>query len=104
MRNESLVAAVDSPDPSRTFCAWPSDENSDNVEGWGLVRRNGDLTGTGGLGRALSLAGRGGAKGLIVRPGDFRSGRGDVFGVIGLVDIRGDAGPCNSLETLLLVD
>ena len=104
MRNESLVAAVDSPDPSRTFCTRPSVENSDNVEDWGLARLNGDLTGTGGLGRALSLAGRGGAKGLIVSPGDFRSGRGDVFGVVGLVDIRGEAGPCNSLEALLFVD
>jgi hypothetical protein len=87
VRNESLVAAVDSPEPSRTFCERPSDENSDNVEGWGVMRLNGDLIGTGGLGRALSLAGRGGAKGLIVNPGDFRSGRGDVCGVVSFIGI-----------------
>jgi len=42
------------------------------------MRLRGDLTGTGGLGLEVSLAGRGGASGFIVRPGDFRSGRGDV--------------------------
>jgi hypothetical protein len=87
VRNESLVAAVDSPEPSRIFCERPSDENSDNVDGWGVMRLNGDLIGTGGLGRALSLAGRGGAKGLIVNPGDFRSGRGDVWGVVSFIGI-----------------
>jgi hypothetical protein len=100
VRNESLVAAVDSPEPSRTFCARPSDENSDKDDGCGVVRRNGDLTGTGGLGRALSLAGRGGAKGLMVSPGDLRSGRGEVCGVVSLVGIEGDVGACKSLEAL----
>jgi hypothetical protein len=52
-----------------------------------VMRLNGDLIGTGGLGRALSLAGRGGAKGLIVNPGEFLSGRGDVCGVVSLVGI-----------------
>jgi hypothetical protein len=100
VRNESLVAAVDSPEPSRTFCARPSDENSDKDDGWGVVRLKGDLTGTGGLGRALSLAGRGGAKGLIVSPGDSRSGRGEVCGVVSLSEIWGDVGPCKSPQAL----
>lgn len=46
-----------------------------------MIRLSGDFTGTGGLGRALSLAGRGGASGLIVSLGDFRSCRGDVCDV-----------------------
>jgi hypothetical protein len=66
------------------------------------MRLNGDLTGTGGLGLALSLAGRGGAKGLIVNPGDFRSGRGDVWGVVSLIGIWGDAGAEGAIAVVSL--
>ena len=84
VRNESLVAAVDSPEPSLTLWARPSDK-SDRVDLWGVRRLKGDLTGTGGLGLEISRGGRGGASGLMVRPGDLRSGRGDVCGVTDLV-------------------
>jgi hypothetical protein len=74
---EDEVGAEDRSEPSRvrggrSFC------KSAILDLCGVKRRSGDLTGRGGVGRAESRGGRGGAAGSIVKPGDFRSGRGEV--------------------------